>query len=150
MRWRRVVATLAFGFGSVAWADVRLLDEAGLLQALDRQPPCCVVDGRAPAHRKALPVADALPYRPGMKIHPTATVVVVADSDEQAMNIARRLDRAYPGKSIIAVKGGRAVWASVLSAGQPSHSVQGSRSFVIPSNTCEQGTPLETLNRGQP
>lgn len=148
--WRHALAAWAGVLCGAASAEVRLLDEAALLQALGRQPPCCVIDARPPAQRKALPLADALAYRPGMKIVPTASVVVVADSDERAMTVARRFDKAYPGRSIITVHGGQAVWASVLDSTRSSHSVQGSRSFVIPSNTCEQGPPLQTLPRRRP
>jgi hypothetical protein len=136
--------------GSGASAKVQLMGEAALLGALEHQPPCCVIDARPAQHRNALPLPEAVAYRPGMKIVPTASVVIVADSDEQAMAIARRFDKAYPGKSIIAVQGGHAVWTSVLAAAQQSRSLQGSRSFVIPSNTCEQGRPLQTLSRKQP
>lgn len=147
-RARRVWLLLAgLLCGAGASAKVQLLGEAALLRALERQPPCCVIDARPAPQRAALPIADALAYRPGMKIIPSASVVVVADSDAQAMAVARRFDKAYPGQSIIAVQGGQAVWASVLGAAQSSRAVHGSRSFVIPSNTCEQGPPLQTLRR---
>lgn len=148
-RWRPALLVVLLGSTGVS-AKVQLMGEEALLLALEHQPPCCVIDARPARHRTALPLPDSLAYRPGMNIIPTASVVIVADSDEQAVAIARRFDKAYPGKSIIAVQGGHAVWASVLAASQRSRSVQGSRSFVIPSNTCEQGPPLQTLPRRQP
>jgi hypothetical protein len=131
-----------------AWADVKLLGKAQLVHALQSQPPCCVVDARADERRNALPLAEALPYQAGMKINPTATVVVIADSDAAATKVARALEKAYPGKAIVAVRGGHPVWESILIDQQAAAgSVQGSRSFVIPRNTCEQDTPLQTLLR---
>lgn len=145
---RSLCLALASLVGAAAWADVKLLSKAQLVRALETQPPCCVVDARADVKRKALPLAEALPYKPGMKINPTATVVVVADNDAAATKVARTLEKAYPGKPIVAVRGGHPVWESILIDQQAAAgSVQGSRSFVIPRNTCEQDTPLQTLLR---
>jgi hypothetical protein len=145
---RGACLVLASAGAATAWADVKLMGKAQLVLALQSQPPCCVVDARSEDRRKALPLAEALPYRPGMKVNPTATVVVVADADAAAMKVARALDKAYPGKPIVAVKGGHPVWESILIDQQAaSGSVQGSRSFVIPRNTCEQDTPLQILPR---
>lgn len=133
-----------------AWAEVSLLDQPALARRLAASPPCCVVDARGAAARQARPLKDALVYRAGLKINPTATVVVLADSDAQAMSAARALDRAHPGKRIVAVKGGLATWDTVAADTGPTSSVQGSTSFVIPKNTCEQDTPLQKLLRGKP
>jgi hypothetical protein len=145
---RRLCATLAALGATGAWGEVRLLAKAPLTQALKTEPPCCVVDARADAQRQARPIRESLVYKPGLKIHPSATVVVVADSDAAALKVASALEKAYPGKTIAAVKGGYPVWEAILiDQERASGSVQGSRSFVIPRNTCEQDTPLQTLMR---
>lgn len=132
-----------------ASAQVALLDKAGLSARLADRPPCCVVDARGAAARQAKPINDALVYRVGLRINPTATVVVLADTDAKAMSAARALEKAYPGKPVVAVKGGLPVWQAVLVDDEAKHSVQGSTSFVIPKNTCEQDTPLQKLMRAK-
>lgn len=147
-RLRHLCATLVALGATAAWGEVRLLAKAPLVQALKGKPPCCVVDARADAQRQARPIGEALPYRPGMKINPSATVVVVADTDAAALAAARQLEKAHPGKPVVAVKGGYPVWEAILIDREvAAGSVQGSRSFVIPRNTCEQDKPLQTLQR---
>lgn len=126
-----------------------LLAGSDLVNALKSGPPCCVIDGRQEANRTQAPLAEALPYRSGLRINPTASVVVVADTDQEAQRIADVLARQHPGKTIIAVKGGLPSWqaanAAPLStathAGAPAPGFQ----FVIPHNTCESGEPLQKL-----
>jgi hypothetical protein len=137
---------------SSALAGVSLLAKPELVKKLSASPPCCVVDARGDDARKSRPIKDALAWRPDLAIDPTATVVVVADADAQAVAVARSIDKAHPRKVIVAVKGGFPVWESILIDLEQAQgrSVQGSTSFVIPKNTCEQGTPLQTLLRGKP
>lgn len=145
---RRLCATLAALGATAASGEVQLLAKAPLVQALKNKPPCCVVDARTEAQRQAKPIGEAMPYRPGMKINPTATVVVVADTDAAALAAAKALEQTYPGKTIAAVKGGQPVWEAILIDQEvASGSVKGSHSFVIPRNTCEQDKPLQTLLR---
>lgn len=131
-----------------AQAQVSLNDQAQLVAALSAKPPCCVIDGRAAASRKRDELANALPWRADLKIEPSATVVVIADRDQEALGIARTLGRKYPGKPILAVKGGIGVWKAAsfsLLAASADGSPSGLVSFVIPANTCEQGKPLQVL-----
>jgi len=76
-------------------------------------------------------------------------VVVIADRDQDALGIAHALGRKHPGKPIFAVKGGVATWKAVtlslLMAAGMDGATSGPVSFVIPANTCEQGTPLQVL-----
>lgn len=133
---------------TAARAEVQLLAKAALAQVLKRSPPCCVIDARADEQRKTRPIDEALVYRPGLKINPTATVVVVADNDAAALKVAQAIERSYPGKTVAAVKGGFPVWEALLiDQDVLSGSVKGSHSFVIPRNTCEQDKPLQTLTR---
>jgi hypothetical protein len=150
-RW---IALWLFGLCAAtggAQAGVSLLAKADLVKVLTTSPPCCVIDARSEEARKARPIKEALEWLPGLKINPTATVVVVADADARAMAVARSIDKTHPRKVIVAVKGGFPVWEAILIDQEKGreHSVQGSTSFVIPKNTCEQGTPLQTLPRGR-
>ena len=132
-----------------AQAQVSLNDKAQLVSALSAKPPCCVIDGRNAAKRKAEPLENALPWRSGLKINPTATVVVIADRDQDALGIANALAHKHPGKPIFAVKGGLATWKAVslslLMAAGMDTAMSGPITFVIPANTCEQGKPLQEL-----
>ena len=142
-----VVACLAAA--GMARAQVSLMDKAQLIKALSAKPPCCVIDGRAATNRKRDALGNALPWRSSLKINPTATVIVLADRDQDALGIARALVRKHPGKPIFAVKGGLPTWKAVtlslLSADGMDAAMGGPVTFVIPANTCEQGTPLQEL-----
>lgn len=146
---QRLTNTLVVVWGLVVaascHAEASLRNETQLQFALRSSAPCCVIDGRSGAQRKQRPLPEALVYHKDLKINPTATVVVVADTDAQALTIANTLSRAHPGKTVFAVEGGVSAWEAVARAmvadppgGSASH-------FVIPKNTCEQGTPLQQL-----
>ena len=138
-----------FSVFSPVYAQVVAMDEVRLTDELIAASPCCVIDARAPASQKKDALPDALPYHPDLVITPTASVVVVADSDADANASAEALADKYPGKRIIAVMGGLTAWQSASKAARAAFFVPGgtSQSFVIPSNTCEQGAPLQTLQR---
>lgn len=132
-------------------AAVTLLSAAELSEALKNQPPCCVIDARSAAKQRLHPLVDAVRYRPGLRIIPTASVIVVADDDQAAAKVGASLAKQHPGKTILAVEGGVLAWQTVLkslasvsmstASGAPPSGV----SFVIPHNTCETGTPLQIL-----
>jgi len=131
-------------------AGVVLRDAAELTEALKKQPPCCVIDARSEENQRQHPLAEALRYRPGLQIVPTASVIVVADHDLEAAHIGSDLAKQHPGKTVYAVKGGVAAWESVLKSLEKvsSSKAPGAApgiSFVIPHNTCETGTPLQIL-----
>lgn len=136
-------------FSNLGHTEVALLGENELSSTLRDSPPCCVIDGRKELSRIKAPLPEALPYRPGLSIKPTATVVVLADNDSEALRIAGIFEKQHPGKPILAVKGGLKAWqaatASLSSApasdGAPGATLQ----FVIPHNTCETGEPLQKL-----
>lgn len=143
-----VCALVLMAVACAARADASLRGAEQLKLALGAHPPCCVIDARAEAQRKAHPVQDALPHRKDLKINPTATVVVLADTDAQALSVAESLARAHPGKSILAVAGGVAAWERVvadISAAPPGGKAL---SFIIPRNTCEQAPALQNLRSG--
>jgi hypothetical protein len=123
-------------------AEVTLLGGEKLATALAEGPPCCVIDARPPTARALRPLPDAIAYRKGLRIKPTAAVVVIADSDDAAMRIGDEVGRESNAPRVIAVKGGLAAWKAATS---PTASRTGTPafSFVIPKNTCEQGEPLQ-------
>jgi len=144
-----LLAVLCLFFAGAAQAQVGLKDKEQLVAALSTRPPCCVIDGRGSAKRKSEALNDALPWRSDLKINPTATVVVIADRDQDALGIANALGQKHPGKPIFAVKGGLPTWKaaslSLLAAAGMDAAMSGPVSFVIPANTCEQGKPLQEL-----
>lgn len=151
---RFIVLSVAIFYAGFAQAQATLRGEAELTQILKKDPPCCVIDARGEEQQRKAPMADALRYRPGLQIIPTASVIVVADRDQDAMSVGVALAKQHPGKAIYAVKGGVATWEVVVKALAKVTSSQAPGmskgiSFVIPHNTCETGTPLQTLT-GKP
>ncbi|MBI5901706.1 MAG: hypothetical protein HZB40_21115 [Rhodocyclales bacterium] len=144
--WLLALAGLAAA--AAAQAQASLKDKPQLLAALAARPPCCVIDGRGVASRQREALDDALAWRSDLEISPTATVIVVADRDQDALAIARTLERKYPGKPILAVKGGVAAWKATKLAmlvRSADGGASGLVNFVIPANTCEHGKPLQEL-----
>lgn len=127
-----------------ARAGAALLDGAQLGEHMKAGELCCVVDAREEGRRKQRPIPFAITYQEDLKLAPGGFAVVVADSDGKALAIAEAL-AANAGKPVYAVKGGYDVWrvtpeglarASALRMNAP-------RNFVIPSDTCRQGSPLQ-------
>lgn len=143
-----VFAAAIVGAAMPTYAAASLRSEAQLNFALRASLPCCVVDGRSEAQRAARPLAEALPYRDGLKITPTASVIVVADTDARALAIAESLAKTHSESPIFAVQGGIAAWEAVQAAIAADPPGRHGLNFVIPSNTCEQGPPLQQLRGG--
>lgn len=140
---------------TLACAEVGLRSETELLALLKKQPPCCVIDARSAAAQRQHPVPDALHYRADLRIVPTASVVVLADTDPLALQVVRALSQRHPGKDVYGVKGGAAVWSSLLKSldkvtASQAPGAPAAMSFVIPHNTCETGAPLQVLSSGKP
>lgn len=128
-----------------AHAAASLRNEMQLGLALRASPPCCVVDARAESERKALALDEALVYREDLRINPTATVVVVADTDEAALAVAESIAAAHPGSPVLAVEGGIVAWQRVLALINAEPPGGRAIQFVIPKNTCEHGPALQEL-----
>ncbi len=126
-----------------AWAETKLQDGAQLAAAIKDAPPCCVIDARSKGARALHPLMEALVWRKGLEIKPTGPVVVIADTDQKALAVGRAIEKSSGAGRVLAVKGGFATWrrATAPEQGMPA-------TFVIPRNTCEQGTPLQTLRSG--
>ncbi|MBK8638283.1 MAG: hypothetical protein IPN92_08305 [Chromatiaceae bacterium] len=143
---RRAVLATALLLVAPAWGDgVGLYDKAELETAFKQSAPCCVVDARSEATRGARPLADAVIYRLGVRIAPTAAVVVIGDNDVQAMAAGKALAATSGAKDVYAVKGGLATWQALMPpAPEAAEGVMPS-TFIIPKNTCEHGPPLQEL-----
>lgn len=142
----RIFAVFILWTGMAAATEVVQLGGEKLAAALAEGPPCCVVDARPVNARTLRPLADAIAYRKGLKITPTAAVVVIADTDEEAARIGAEVGRDSNAARVIAVKGGLAAWKSATAPAQSTGAPPPAFRFVIPSNTCEQGAPLQHFN----
>lgn len=141
------VATAA----SAAWGGVTALrDQAELESLLKRAPPCCIIDARPERVRKLLPLANTVPYRQDLRIDPTSVVVVIAETDGQAVEIGDAIAKTNNAKDVVAVKGGASTWRALAGDDPAASGGSAPLRFVIPKNTCEQGTPLQTLIRSKP
>jgi len=148
---RRVLSILLVAaIPAAAAAGVELHDKAQLEAALKRSAPCCVVDARSEPARNQSPLKDAVIYRPGVHIKPTAAVVVIADSDDSALRAGKELAKTSGAKEVLAVKGGIATWRALISADAAAGESTMPYTFVIPRNTCEQGKPLQELKFKRP
>lgn len=126
-------------------ASASLQGEAALAARLTQSPQCCVIDARSAQRRQAAALPGALPYSAKLRIAPTSAVVVLADSDDRALAVARLLARSS-AHDVYAVKGGLPAWQSVLTRLQAEAAKPGSKfGFVIPLDTCQQGEPLQVF-----
>lgn len=142
-----VAAVLALLAGTASAGSVTLLGGDKLVAALAEGPPCCVVDARPAGTRALRPLPDAIAYRKGLRITPSAAVVVIADTDENAVRIGEEVARDSKAPKVIAVMGGLATWKAATAPAQSGAAPPGF-SFVIPKNTCESGTTLQHLRSG--
>lgn len=149
--FRPLVFAGIISWGMNAFAQATLRDEVDLIEALKHTPPCCVIDARSDAKRQQHTLADALTYRPGLSIVPTASVIVVGDDNQGALKVAEGLAKQHPGKTIYAVRGGASAWEFVrkaldkVTASSTAGAPPVGGSFVIPKNTCESGETLQVL-----
>lgn len=145
----RLAACLLTGLlaAGPAQAVVSLSNRGELVVNLKMSPPCCIVDGRSGLDRARRPLRNTVVWSQQLRINPTSPVVVIADDDAKALAIGRTIEKRFKAKEVLAVKGGFETWNAILSAtgesGMPA-------TFVIPMNTCEQGTPLQTLRSNKP
>jgi hypothetical protein len=142
MRGRLILLAALAAASTAIWAAPVLADRDQAISLLKATPPCCVVDARNGIRRKLRPLAGAVVWNDGMVVKPTGTVVVIADDDQAARSVGRAIEKRFNAKHVLAVKGGIETWDKVVSEtqepGMPA-------TFVIPRNTCEQGSPLQTL-----
>lgn len=144
----RHVLLVMFVLAGEALAATTLQGKDDLALAIERRGYCCVVDARSEPQRKSDPLREAVLYRRGVKLTPSAAIVVVADTDADALRIGRELERAARAGEVHAVRGGVTTWRAFLAenAGSPL----GRTTFIIPRNTCESGEALQQLQSGRP
>lgn len=137
-------ALLALGAAPAGAGSVALHGENSLSAAVERNGYCCVVDARAPAQRAKDALADAVLYSKGVVIKPGAAVVVIADTDAEALAVGVEIQKRSGAAEVIAVKGGVQTWRAYLerAAGAPPSGY----SFIIPRNTCESGQAIQELS----
>jgi hypothetical protein len=143
-RGRRFILAVALALPSMqaGAAPFGLVDRAQLQALLMTGEPCCMIDARPEQARKHRPIADALAYEEGMTLSPAGPVVVIGDSDKRTLSVGKALANRFGAGKVYAVKGGYAAWQAVererLKSALPL-------SFIIPSDTCQQGPPLQQL-----
>ncbi len=148
MRWlgRRVLPAVFLGASLAAHAaSASLQTDAQLVTLLAQSPQCCVIDARSAQRRNDAELPGALAYREGLRIEPSSAVIVLADDDARALNVAKALAKRSP-HPVYAVKGGYLAWQSVELRLQAQADKAGTKfTFVIPHDTCQQGTPLHVF-----
>ena len=140
-----LAALVVLAAAGPAAAATTLQDREQLLAALKDVSPCCVIDARSRGKRLLHPLKDALAWKKGLHITPTSAVVVLADDDATALAVGRSIEKSSAAAQVLAVKGGYETWRAItaLDSGMPA-------TFVIPKNTCESGTAIQTLRSGKP
>lgn len=143
---RSVSLTLLMLPGLCIGAEPLLLEEGTLSKKIEQIQDYQLIDARNPEAQRIAPIAFSTCYRINVTFI-KGLVLVVADTDAEAVAITQAVPAA-PGRSAFAVKGGAEAWQRVAAKASPVTSV--SRSFVIPKNTCEQGKPIQELQRDKP
>lgn len=143
MRFYRL-AVLLMLFPIVCWGGSGvLLDETKLSALIAKESDYQLLDARSSAMQRSAPIAFSTVYRINTPIS-NGLVLVVADDDRTATEIAESIPAAI-NRSVYAVQGGSEMWQKVITNAPASRST--SDSFVIPKNTCEQGKPIQKLQR---
>lgn len=127
-------------------AEGVLLEEGALSAKLDQAQDYQLLDARSAEAQRNTPIAFSTRYQSTTPIK-KGLVLIVADTDAAALEIAKSIPAASD-RFVFAVKGGWESWQRVMSKAPPVTSVSGS--FVIPTNTCEQGKPIQELKRDKP
>lgn len=141
------LALLALSLGAHG-GQALLQDRAQIEEQLKQAQQCCVVDARSRLRRMRQPIPEAVIYDADTVLTPTSTVVVVADDDGQAVEVAQGIVKKSGAQLVLAVKGGYATWDRIARAQRAASPPVGG-SFVIPKNTCESGTTLQILKSDQ-
>ncbi|MEO8332022.1 MAG: hypothetical protein ABI479_06280 [Gallionella sp.] len=140
-----ILAAMAWLLMSPVYAGTSgFINVAQLKELLNKDQPCCVIDARDAGSRKKQPIPVAIVYRDNIKSKAGGYALIVGKDDKQALKLAQKISAKSDG-DVFAVAGGYATWQQAQSVGDMSSGkVDGMpRSFIIPSNTCEQGKPLQ-------
>lgn len=93
-----------------------------------------IVDARNPAAQRDNRIAYARKYHRDMPLN-RSLVLVVADTDEQGLAVAREIP-AVSGREVFAVQGGVTTWREIIAA-QPAPKEGITEAFGLPTNTCD-------------
>lgn len=142
------IALLFSGLSSVHGATATLADKLLLSGLLRNALTFQVIDARSPDKVKQQPIISSDVYQADMAVK-RCLVMVIAVSDQRALEIAKTLSKRS-SQDIYAVKGGYETWKQLQKeTAKPPAGAESIMppSFVIPSNTCEQGTPLHEFKK---
>ena len=139
-----IILWLALALPALAQADASLKTPGALGPVIAMAPGVLLVDARGLEAVSQQQLQGATPYVQGMKLVP-GMVVVVADSDEQAMQVAAALTQPG-GQAVYALSGGAKAWQEILDERKKSAAAV-PFNFVIPHNTCQQGKPLQEYKK---
>lgn len=146
MKFPNLLLVLLF-LPALSWAGNEvLLDETQLSALIAKENDYQLLDARNTEAQRSKPIAFSTTYRFNTPIS-NGLVMLVADDDKSAIEIAQSISASI-NRRVYAIQGGSEVWQKVMSNAPPSKSVSGS--FVIPKNTCEQGNPIQKLQRNKP
>ncbi len=126
---------------------VELKDEPEVANLLGKKPAVTMIDARGPQKR----AQKVIPFSliPGeMAIQFKGVALVVADSDREALEVARTLSQGG-GREVYAVRGGYDTWDQARSSGKGAGvpDLAASKQFTIPKDTCAQGKPLHVYKQ---
>jgi rhodanese-related sulfurtransferase len=124
-----------------------LKDRAELADLLGKKPAVTVIDARGSQER----AQKLIPFSliPGeMALEFKGVGLVVADSDREALEIARALSQGGK-REVYAVRGGYDTWDQARSSSKVRSvpDLTASKQFTIPSGTCTLGKPLHVYKQ---
>lgn len=107
-----------------------------------------VVDARELAERSRAPIPGALDESTQLEL--SGSILVIASSDDEAQISAVAIERRHPGVKAYAVLGGieslKRIRQDLLQTLDDDNMPS---TYNIPSDTCEQGEPLQTFGDGK-
>ncbi len=128
-----------------ARAAAMLEDDVKLAPMVRLATSVLLVDARNPKSRQLQPIQGSMPYRDNMALKP-GLVIVVGENDRQALEVAQLL-AASGGRKVYALKGGVDAWLRIKRREEEDASSAMPESFVIPHNTCEQGSAIQKYGK---
>lgn len=113
-----------------------LLNQDAVRAELKKEPDYQLLDARGAEARRSLPLAFATRYEKSVPVK-KGLVLVVADSDDAALEIARAIPVEGECR-VFAVQGGADAWKQVQAR---LATVVTPGNFIVPKGTCDLGKP---------
>ncbi len=135
--------TLWLILAATAQAGAVLETSAKLAPILKKASSVLLLDARSEKSRLQRPLEGAIPYQEKMAARP-GLIVIIGENDPRALQVAQRLASTV-NQTVYALKGGVAAWNEIKKQETPESLMPDS--FVIPHNTCEQGSPLQEYKK---